>query len=134
MINLKESLEALEKPEFRDVLKAEIMRLDAIDIPLFIREISTDNPLGAAETIFEQNILGGMCARVCPTEVLCEQACVRNTQEDKPVEIGLLQRHATDAYFAAPGAPMRLPATNPATTQTAFSQLPRMSLSSSMPS
>ena len=45
-----------------------------------------------------------MCARVCPTEVLCEQACVRNTQEDKPVEIGALQRHATDAYFAKPGA------------------------------
>ena len=47
-----------------------------------------------------------MCARVCPTEVLCEQACVRNTQEDKPVEIGLLQRHATDAYFAQPGTPL----------------------------
>ncbi len=47
-----------------------------------------------------------MCARVCPTEVLCEQACVRNTHEDKPVEIGLLQRHATDHYFAKPGAPM----------------------------
>jgi glutamate synthase (NADPH/NADH) small chain len=47
-----------------------------------------------------------MCARVCPTEVLCEQACVRHTQEDKPVEIGLLQRHATDAYFAKPGAPL----------------------------
>ena len=51
-------------------------------------------------------MLGGMCARVCPTEVLCEQACVRNTQEDKPVEIGLLQRHATDALFAEPGAPL----------------------------
>ena len=47
-----------------------------------------------------------MCARVCPTEVLCEQACVRNTHEDKPVEIGQLQRYATDAYFANPGAPM----------------------------
>jgi glutamate synthase (NADPH/NADH) small chain len=45
-----------------------------------------------------------MCARVCPTEVLCEQACVRNTNEDKPVEIGLLQRFATDRYFAKPGA------------------------------
>ena len=49
----------------------------SIDIPMFIREILTDNPLGAAETIFEQNILGGMCARVCPTEQLCEEACVR---------------------------------------------------------
>jgi glutamate synthase (NADPH/NADH) small chain len=68
----------------------------AIDIPLFIRQIATDNPLGAAETIFDQNILGGMCARVCPTEQLCEEACVREEAEGKPVKIGLLQRHATD--------------------------------------
>ncbi len=73
----------------------------AIDIPLFIRQISTGNPLGAAKTIFDQNILGGMCARVCPTETLCEQACVRNTAEEKPVEIGRLQRYATDAALAA---------------------------------
>jgi glutamate synthase (NADPH/NADH) small chain len=68
----------------------------AIDVPLFIRQISTGNPLGSAKTIFDQNILGGMCARVCPTETLCEQACVRNTAEDRPVEIGKLQRYATD--------------------------------------
>ena len=68
----------------------------SIDIPLFIRQIATDNPLGAAETIFEQNILGGMCARVCPTEQLCEEACVREEAEGKPVRIGLLQRYATD--------------------------------------
>jgi len=68
----------------------------SIDIPLFIRQISTGNPLGSAKTIFDQNILGGMCARVCPTETLCEQACVRNTAEDKPVEIGKLQRYSTD--------------------------------------
>ncbi|ODN70575.1 NAD(P)-dependent oxidoreductase [Methylobrevis pamukkalensis] len=73
----------------------------AIDIPLFIRKISTGNVDGAAATIFAANILGGMCARVCPTETLCEEACVRNTAEDKPVTIGLLQRHATDAYMAA---------------------------------
>jgi glutamate synthase (NADPH/NADH) small chain len=73
----------------------------SIDIPLFIREIVTDNPLGAAETIFEQNILGGMCARVCPTEQLCEEACVREAAEGKPVKIGLLQRHATDIAMAA---------------------------------
>ena len=72
----------------------------AIDIPLFIRQISTDNPLGAAKTIFDQNIFGGMCARVCPTETLCEEACVRNTAEEKPVEIGLLQRYATDTAMA----------------------------------
>ncbi len=68
----------------------------AIDIPLFIRQIATGTPEGAAETILEQNILGGMCARVCPTETLCEQACVREAAEGKPVEIGRLQRHATD--------------------------------------
>jgi glutamate synthase (NADPH/NADH) small chain len=72
----------------------------SIDIPLFIREILTDNPLGAAETIFEQNILGGMCARVCPTEQLCEEACVREAAEGKPVKIGLLQRYATDTAMA----------------------------------
>ncbi len=72
----------------------------AIDIPMFIREILTDNPLGAAETIFEQNILGGMCARVCPTEQLCEEACVREAAEGKPVRIGQLQRYATDAAMA----------------------------------
>ena len=73
----------------------------SIDIPMFIREISTGNPLGAAKTIFEQNIFGGMCARVCPTETLCEEVCVRETAEGKPVKIGLLQRFATDAAMAA---------------------------------
>jgi glutamate synthase (NADPH/NADH) small chain len=68
----------------------------SIDVPNFIRMISTDNVRGAAEKIFEQNILGGMCARVCPTEILCEDSCVRNTSEDKPVNIGALQRYATD--------------------------------------
>lgn len=77
-----------------------------IDIPTFIQRIAQDNVRGAAKAILEENILGGMCARVCPTEVLCEQACVRNTNEDKPVEIGLLQRFATDQYFAKPGAPL----------------------------
>ena len=68
----------------------------AIDIPLFIRQIATGNPLGSAKTIFDQNIMGGMCARVCPTETLCEEACVRETAEGKPVQIGRLQRYATD--------------------------------------
>ena len=71
-----------------------------IDVPLFIRQISTGNALPAAKTILEANILGGMCARVCPTETLCEQACVRMASEGKPVQIGLLQRHATDALLA----------------------------------
>ncbi|HZV91730.1 MAG TPA: NAD(P)-dependent oxidoreductase, partial [Caldimonas sp.] len=77
-----------------------------IDIPSFIRRIGEDNLRGAAKAILDANVFGGICARVCPTEVLCEQACVRNTNEDKPVEIGLLQRRATDAYFASPGAPI----------------------------
>ncbi len=68
----------------------------SIDIPLFIRQIATGNPIGSAKTIFDQNILGGMCARVCPTETLCEEVCVRETAEGKPVQIGRLQRYATD--------------------------------------
>ena len=71
-----------------------------IDIPLFIRQISTDRSEAAAKTILDMNILGGMCARVCPTEVLCEHACVREVSEGKPVEIGRLQRHATDRLMA----------------------------------
>ncbi|MCU0908822.1 MAG: NAD(P)-dependent oxidoreductase [Rhodobacteraceae bacterium] len=73
----------------------------SIDIPLFIRQIQTGNPEGAAKTILSQNILGGMCARVCPTETLCEEACVREAAEGKPVEIGRLQRYATDTLMAA---------------------------------
>jgi len=71
-----------------------------IDIPGFIQKIRSNNIRGSAKTILRENILGGMCARVCPTEVLCEQACVRQSHEDKPVEIGLLQRYATDPIFA----------------------------------
>jgi len=78
-----------------------------IDIPLFIRQIATGTPEAAARTIFEQNILGGMCARVCPTETLCEEACVREAAEGKPVLIGQLQRHATDTAMARGGHPFR---------------------------
>ncbi|MCP1198696.1 NAD(P)-dependent oxidoreductase [Notoacmeibacter sp. MSK16QG-6] len=67
-----------------------------IDIPLFIRQIAADNPNGAAKTIFDANIFGAMCARVCPTETLCEEVCVREVAEDQPVRIGMLQRYATD--------------------------------------
>ncbi|MGX9854325.1 NAD(P)-dependent oxidoreductase [Limimaricola variabilis] len=77
----------------------------SIDIPLFIREIQAGRPETAAREIFEANILGGICARVCPTEVLCEGACVREAAEGKPVEIGLLQRHATDSLMARQGHP-----------------------------
>lgn len=71
----------------------------SIDIPMFIRKIQAGNPVGSAKTIFEENIMGGMCARVCPTETLCEEACVREAAEGKPVKIGLLQRHATDTFM-----------------------------------
>lgn len=73
----------------------------SIDVPLFIRQIMSDNAVGAAETILDANIMGGMCARVCPTETLCEEACVRNTSEDKPVVIGQLQRYAVDQLMDA---------------------------------
>ncbi len=73
-----------------------------IDIPLFIRQIVTGTPEAAARTIWDQNILGGMCARVCPTETLCEEACVREAAEGKPVEIGRLQRFATGVGMAQP--------------------------------
>src|SRR5205823_70651 len=65
----------------------------SIDIPLFIRQIAAGNRDGAARTIFDANIMGGMCARVCPTETLCEEACVREAAEGKPVSIGLLTRY-----------------------------------------
>lgn len=73
----------------------------SIDIPLFIRQIATGTAEAAAKTIFDQNILGGMCARVCPTETLCEEVCVREIAEGKPVLIGQLQRYATDRLMAA---------------------------------
>ncbi|MDP5308131.1 NAD(P)-dependent oxidoreductase [Paracoccus spongiarum] len=79
----------------------------SIDIPLFIRQIATGTPDAAAMTILHANILGGMCARVCPTETLCEGACVRMEAEGKPVEIGALQRFATDGLMAQPGHPFR---------------------------
>ncbi len=84
-----------------------------IDVPSFIRRISDDNLRGAAKTILDANPLGGTCARVCPTEVLCEQVCVRTTQSGKPVEIGRLQRYAVDAVMGQPISTLfpRAPAT-----------------------
>jgi len=73
-----------------------------IDVPSFIKRIADDNLRGAARTILEANPLGGTCARACPTEVLCEQVCVRTTQQGKPVEIGRLQRYAVDAVMDKP--------------------------------
>ncbi len=79
----------------------------SIDIPLFIRQIATGTPDAAAMTILHANILGGMCARVCPTENLCEGACVRMDAEGQPVEIGALQRFATDGMLDQPHPFMR---------------------------
>src|SRR5258706_13656810 len=66
-----------------------------IDIPKFIKKISTGNLRGSARTILESNLLGATCARVCPVQELCEGACVLGA-EHKPIAIGRLQRHAMD--------------------------------------
>ncbi|KAA9339237.1 NAD(P)-binding protein [Hymenobacter busanensis] len=82
-----------------------------IDIPQFIRQINTGNTTGAAKTIYEANYFGNACGKVCPTEVLCEGACVYNLNEQKPIEIGRLQSHATRKVIDSgkklfgPGAP-----------------------------
>ena len=73
-----------------------------IDVPSFIHRIGQGNLRGAAQAILEANPLGGMCARVCPTEELCEAVCVRQTQQGVPVAIGRLQRHAVDAVMPQP--------------------------------
>src|SRR5258706_5814988 len=67
-----------------------------IDIPKFIKKISTDNLVGSARTILEANLLGATCARVCPVQELCEGACVLGS-EHKPIMIGRLQRYAMDS-------------------------------------
>lgn len=67
-----------------------------IDVPSFIKKITTDNLRGSARVILEANILGHSCGRVCPTEVLCEGACVMHEKQEKPIEIGRLQRYAVD--------------------------------------
>ncbi|MGO9466303.1 MAG: NAD(P)-dependent oxidoreductase [Isosphaeraceae bacterium] len=74
-----------------------------IDVPRFIRQILHHDDIGAARTILEANIFGGSCARACPTEVLCEGACVDRILVQSPVAIGRLQRHACD-LAAARGA------------------------------
>ncbi len=67
-----------------------------IDVPAFIKKIASGNPAGAARTILTANILGASCARVCPTAVLCEGACVLDDRDEQPIQIGRLQRYATD--------------------------------------
>lgn len=72
-----------------------------IDIPQFIRQINSGNDTGAARTIYEANYFGNACGKVCPTEVLCEGACVYNLQDVKPIEIGRLQSYATTKVIAS---------------------------------
>ncbi len=68
----------------------------SIDVPKFIKQISTENIKGSAHTIFSSNIMGGGCSKVCPVEKLCEGACVYNFLEEKPIQIARLQRYSTD--------------------------------------
>ncbi|MCB0531246.1 MAG: NAD(P)-dependent oxidoreductase [Lewinellaceae bacterium] len=72
-----------------------------IDIPLFIKQIHTGNAEGAARTIYDMNWMGNACGKVCPTQVLCEGACVFNHQHVKPIEIGRLQNYATNKVMEA---------------------------------
>lgn len=67
-----------------------------IDVPSFIKKIASGNVVGAARVIFDANPIGSTCARVCPVEVLCEGSCVEKTLVNKPIEIGRLQRYATE--------------------------------------
>ena len=81
-----------------------------IDIPSFIKKIANGNPTGAARAILTANVLGASCARVCPTSVLCEGACVMLDRERDPVKIGRLQRHATDYVAEKKISVLRAPA------------------------
>lgn len=67
-----------------------------IDVPSFIKKIATDNLHGSAKVIFDANPIGSSCAKVCPVEILCEGACVEKKLVKKPIEIGRLQRYATE--------------------------------------
>ena len=81
-----------------------------IDVPRFIKKIASGNLRGSATTILDANILGLSCSRVCPVDVLCEGACVMHRYNKQPIEIGLLQRHAMEHFYAT-GAKLPLPAT-----------------------
>jgi dihydropyrimidine dehydrogenase (NAD+) subunit PreT len=73
----------------------------SIDIPQFIKQIASENVKGSAKTIFDSNILGAGCARVCPVEKLCEGACVYNLMHEKPIAIAKLQRYSTEKAIEA---------------------------------
>lgn len=77
-----------------------------VDVPRFVAQIAAGDPAGAAATIFDENLLGGTCARVCPVEVLCQRECVLLHEGRPAIEVGALQRYATDWAFAN-GLPLR---------------------------
>lgn len=85
-----------------------------IDVPRFIKKISTGNLRGSAIAILDANILGLSCSRVCPVDVLCEGSCVMHRYNQKPIEIGRLQRYAMDHFYGANG---RLPVAESAGAQ-----------------
>jgi glutamate synthase (NADPH/NADH) small chain len=74
-----------------------------IDVPRFIKKIASGNVTGSAKTILDANVLGASCSRVCPVEVLCEGSCVMHGKNEKPIEIGRLQRFAMETYYAGGG-------------------------------
>ncbi|HTS31929.1 MAG TPA: NAD(P)-dependent oxidoreductase [Bryobacteraceae bacterium] len=80
-----------------------------IDVPRFIKKIASGNLRGSALTILDSNILGLSCSRVCPVDVLCEGSCVLHRYNKKPIEIGLLQRHAMDHFYAVPNPQPPIP-------------------------
>src|SRR5882757_2244599 len=71
-----------------------------IDVPRFIKKIASGNLRGSAQAILDANVLALSCSRVCPVDVLCEGACVMNKYNQQPIEIGRLQRHAMDYFYA----------------------------------
>src|ERR1700722_8463595 len=84
-----------------------------IDVPGFIKRISSGNLRGSAMRILDANILGASCARVCPVDVLCEGACVMVRQNRKPIQIGQLQRRAMDAFWdSGEAVPVKAPGTS----------------------
>ncbi len=74
-----------------------------IDVPRFIKKIASGNVMGSAKSILEANVLGASCSRVCPVEVLCEGSCVMHGRDEKPIEIGRLQRFAMETFYGAGG-------------------------------
>jgi dihydropyrimidine dehydrogenase (NAD+) subunit PreT len=79
-----------------------------VDVPRFVAQIADDDPGAAAATIFAENVLGGTCARVCPEEILCQRDCVLIHEGRPPIEIGALQRYATEWAYAH-DVPLRTP-------------------------